>query len=103
VVNLDGLVNNLEYQEYLRRKRLNDYFRQKGIQYLVVHAYWSDAPKYNEFVSATYTHLDIPYRSQLHDTFSDPIRVYREDEVYRSPLYYDNQHKTAFVIWRLRL
>jgi hypothetical protein len=103
VVNLDGLVNNLEYQEYLRRKRLNDYFRQKGIQYLVVHAYWSDAPKYKEFVSATYTHLDIPYRSQLHDTFSDPIRVYREDEVYRSPLYYDNQHKTAFVIWRLRL
>ena len=103
VVNLDGLVNNLEYQEYLRMRRLNDYFRQKGIQYLVVHAYWPDAPKYEEFVSATYTHLDIPYRSQLYDTFSDPIRVYREDEVYRSPIYYDGQHKTAFVIWRLRL
>jgi len=103
VVNLDGLVNNLEYQEYVRTRRLNDYFRQKGIQYLVVHAYWSDAPQYKEFVSATYTHLDIPYRSQLYGTFSDPIRVYREDEVYRSPLYYDGQHKTAFVIWRLRL
>jgi len=69
----------------------------------VMHAYWSDAPQYKEFVSATYTHLDIPYRSQLYDTLSDPIRVYREDEVYRSPIYYDNQHKTAFVIWRLRL
>jgi len=103
VVNLDGLVNNLEYQEYLRRKRLNDYFRQKGIQYLVVHAYWPDAPKYKEFISATYTHLDIPYRSQLHDTFSDPIRVYREDEVYRSPIYYDGVHRTVFAIWRLRL
>jgi len=103
VVNLDGLVNNLEYQEYLRMRRLNDYFRQKGIQYLVVHAYWPDAPKYEEFVSATYTHLDIPYRSQLYDTFSDPIRVYREDEVYRSPIYYDGHHKTVFVIWRLRL
>ena len=103
VVNLDGLVNNLEYQEYLRRSQLNDYFRQKGIQYLVVHAYWSDKPKYREFVSATYTHLDIPYRSQLYDTFSDPIRVYREDEVYRSPIYYDNDQRTVFVIWRLRL
>ena len=103
VVNLDGLVNNLEYQEYLRRSQLNDYFRQKGIQYLVVHAYWSDKPKYREFVSATYTHLDIPYRSQLHDTFSDPIRVYREDEVYRSPIYYDGVHTTVFAIWRLRL
>lgn len=103
VVNLDGLVNNLEYQEYLRMRRLNDYFRQKGIQYLVVHAYWPDAPKYEEFVSATYTHLDIPYRSQLYGAFSDPIRVYREDEVYRSPIYYDGQHKTVFVIWRLRL
>jgi hypothetical protein len=103
VVNLDGLVNNLEYQEYLRRSQLNDYFRQKGIQYLVVHAYWSDMPKYREFVSATYTHLDIPYRSQLYDTFSDPIRVYREDEVYRSPIYYDNDQRTVFVIWRLRL
>jgi hypothetical protein len=103
VVNLDGLVNNLEYQEYLRRGQLNDYFRQKRIQYLVVHAYWSDAPKYEEFVGKTYTHLDIPYRSQLYGTVSDPIRVYREDEVYRSPVYYDGMHRTVFVIWRLRL
>jgi hypothetical protein len=103
VVNLDGLVNNLEYQECLRMRRLNDYFRQKGIQYLVLHAYWPNAPKYEEFVSATYTHLDIPYRSHLHETFSDPIRVYREDEVYRSPVYHDSRHNTAFVIWRLRL
>jgi hypothetical protein len=51
----------------------------------VMHAYWPDAPQYKEFVSATYTHLDIPYRSQLYDTLSDPIRVYREDEVYARP------------------
>jgi hypothetical protein len=103
VVNLDGLVNNMEYQEFLRRRQLNDYFRQKGIQYLVVHAYWSDAPKYKEFISATYTYLDITYRSQLYNTVSDPIRVYREDEVYRSPIYYDGVHTTVFAIWRLRL
>jgi chitinase len=87
----------------LRRKRLNDYFRQKGIQYLVVHAYWSDWPKYKEFISATYTYLDITYRSQLYNTVSEPIKVYREDEVYRSPIYYDGVHRTVFAIWRLRL
>jgi len=102
VINLDGLVNNLQYQEYLRRKQLNEYFRQKGVQYLVQHAYWPGRPQYTEFVDASYTHFDITFRSQLYNTISDPIGLYREDEVYRSHIYYDGPYRTVFVIWRLR-
>ena len=102
VINLDGLVNNLQYQEYLRKKQLSEYFRQKGVQYLVQHAYWPGRPQYAEFVDASYTHFDITFRSQLYNTISDPIRLYREDEVYRSHIYYDGPYRTVFAIWRLR-
>lgn len=48
------------------------------------------------------THFDITFRSQLYNTISDPIRLYREDEVYRSHIYYDGPYSTVFAIWRLR-
>jgi len=107
VVNLDGIVNNMEYQEALKRRQLNDYFRRKGVRYLVMHAYRPyplkyTAPNYKEVLSANYSHVDIAFRSHLTDTLSDPIRVYREDEVYRSPAYYDGAFETVFIIWRLR-
>mgnify|MGYP001081665241 CR=1 FL=1 len=102
VVNLDGLVNNLEYQEYLRKRQLNEYLRLKGVQYLVRHLHSARAPEYEKVVNASYEYLDFPYRSYLYDTFSEPVRVYREDEVYRSPLYQDGQHRAVYVIWKLR-
>jgi hypothetical protein len=35
VINLDGLINSYEYQEYLLRGRFADYIRDKGVRYFI--------------------------------------------------------------------
>jgi hypothetical protein len=103
VINLDGLVNNIEYQKYLMKKELNKYFNKNNIEYLVQHAIWeSETPEYKAVLESSYDWLDLRFRSRLYNTMSDPIRVYRQDEVYRSERYYDGRYWTVFIIWKLR-
>lgn len=102
VINLDGLVNNMGYQNALHQQRLNQYLSEKKVRYLVQHAMWDDAERNRLALSADYEFFEIRYRSRLYDTWSDPVRVYRADEVYRSEPYYDGPHKTVFLIWKLR-
>ncbi len=103
VINLDGLVNNMEYQEALHRKQLNAYFAQKGVQYLVQHAMW-DIPEHNRLMlTGDYEFIERSYRSNKYDTVSDPIRLYKRDEVYRKVFYEKAINTdTVFAIWRLR-
>lgn len=35
VINLDGLINSYEYQDYLAQGRFSDYLRDKGVQYFI--------------------------------------------------------------------
>lgn len=35
VINLDGLINSYEYQDYLVQSRFTDYLRDKGVQYFI--------------------------------------------------------------------
>lgn len=35
VINLDGLINSYEYQEYLKHGRFSDYLHKKGVQYFI--------------------------------------------------------------------
>lgn len=35
VINLDGLINSYEYQDYLAQGRFTDYLRDKGVQYFI--------------------------------------------------------------------
>lgn len=104
VINLDGLVNNMEYQEALRQKRLHQYLAERKVGYLAQHAFWTNAIINRQAVSGNYEYLEIPYRSQLYGDFSEPVRVYRVDEVFRKP-YRDLWHDvdTVFLVWRLRL
>jgi hypothetical protein len=103
VINLDGLVNNMEYQEALRHRRLNRYLVEKGVEYLVQHATWSKQGLNELVLSGRYNFIELPYRSQRYATWSDPVRLYRVDEVFRR-VYREQQLNidTVFVIWRLR-
>lgn len=92
VINLDGLVNELAYQEVLRERRLADYFASEGVDFLVVHALLEsgDANVHQRAYGLTgsvrsgeYEMLEFEFVSHKYGTYSDPIRVYRADEVYR--------------------
>lgn len=102
VINLDGLVNNMEYQEALRRKSLNAYLERKGVHYLVQHASWS-IPEHNLILLGKYDFIELRYRSYRYNTSSEPIRLYKRDEVYRK-VYYEKAKKTdtVFAIWQIR-
>ncbi|MEN3002680.1 MAG: hypothetical protein ABDI19_12695 [Armatimonadota bacterium] len=121
VINLDGLVNNLEYQTALKERRLNEYLHAKGVQYLVQHAFISNDVNLRTVVytsqnplqvstdvelviAGNYERLQLQYRSQLYRTMSDPITVYRKDELYRSEPYpvEVSPYRTVLVIWKLQ-
>ncbi|MCS7253503.1 MAG: hypothetical protein RMK18_00500 [Armatimonadota bacterium] len=55
VINLDGLINSYEYQEYLGQGRFADYLRLKGVQYFIA---TRGNPKHGEpFRYEAYSHL----------------------------------------------
>jgi hypothetical protein len=97
VVNLDGIVNNFAYQEELRRGNLARYLHSRGVQYLVQHAFWDQ----NDINSGKYVDYMMYGYSHLYDCTGGYIRLFRRDEVYRSPKYYDGQYRTVFIIWKI--
>jgi hypothetical protein len=98
VVNLDGVVNNLEYQAALRERNLAGYLAIKGVDYLVQHAFW-DRP---DVTSGEYDSLAVSYRSHRYESDSDSLVLLKSDEVYRSRPYFDGPYETVFVIWKIR-
>lgn len=96
-VNLDGLVNNFEYQEVLKDKHLNDYLKNNKVKYFVQHAIWDR----DDITSGNYDTLEIKLMSHKYSTESDPVKLFIMNEVYRSDPYYDGDHKVAFIIWKL--
>jgi hypothetical protein len=92
VINLDGLVNNFEYQAILKDRKLNEYLRRNKVVCLVQHAF--EKEKYQ-----THSHW---YKSHQFQVDSDPVVVKEMDEIYRSKPYYEKGIKNNLVIWRLR-
>jgi hypothetical protein len=93
VINLDGVINNYEYQDYLKRAALEEYIRDQGIQYLAQHSMRNnlraaDSPGYSEVV---YRLPGMPSGGTL--------RLREENEVYRDP--WGRKPSTHFVIWGL--
>jgi hypothetical protein len=54
-INLDGLVNNFEYQEILKEKHLNAYLKNNKVKYFVQHAVWDR----EDITSGNYDTLEI--------------------------------------------
>lgn len=98
VINLDGVVNNREYQAALRERSLRGYLAIKGVRYFVQHAFW-DRP---DVVAGTYDSYTVGLWSHLYECESDSLVLMREDEAYRSKPYFDGTHETVFIIWRMR-
>jgi len=98
VINLDGLVNNLDYQDVLRDRKLNDYFKRMGVQYLVQHALWDR----NDVNTGDYEVTSIRYYSHKYLVTSDEILLKKTDEVYRSSPYFEGSRKVVFLIWKLQ-
>jgi len=96
VINLDGLVNNFEYQEVLKDKLLNDYLTKNRVKYIVQHALWNRS----DITSGDYENLSLKYFSHKYSAESDPVVVRKADELYRSAPYYDGHYETVFLIWK---
>ena len=96
VVNLDGLVNNFEFQDVLKNKSLNSYLKENRVRYIVQHALWNRT----DITSGDYDSLSVNYVSHKYSAESDPVVLRKADEVYRSAPYYDGQYETVFLIWK---
>lgn len=97
VVNLDGLVNNLEYQEALKNYTLYSYLKNRNVKYIVHHAVWDK----EDVINNVYSSFTKYYPSHLYEGTGDSLILKKEDEVYRSMPYYDGSHKAVFIIWKL--
>lgn len=97
-INLDGMVNDFEYQEYLRRGELEEYLVENGVDYFVQHAFWfGDAPvntgDYEEYS------LYVPCR--VYEGEGGTLTVAKKNEVFRSEYYYPRTNEpTRVIVWR---
>jgi hypothetical protein len=97
VVNLDGVANDDRYQEVLRSGRLDEYLDGLGVAYIAQHSIWHR----EDVVAGDYSTYDQEYPSRKYDGTGDSIELARENEAYRSPVYFDGAFDTVFLVWRL--
>ena len=98
VVNLDGVVNNTQFQKVLKEGRLDEYLGSCNVQYIAQHAIWHR----NDVVTGEYTTYSQEYPSRKFNGSGDVLELTRDSEVYRSPIYFDGAFDTVFLIWRFR-
>jgi hypothetical protein len=98
VISLDGVVNNMTYQDVIREGRLGDYLAERNVVYLVQHAFWNR----EDVNDGTYEVFPATYWSRLYGVESDTLLFRKEWEVYRSEPYFDGPHRTVFIIWKIQ-
>lgn len=97
VINLDGVVNNFEYQRVIKERKLKEYFKKHRVAYIVQHAFLHQ----DDVHRGDYETLPWKYYSHKYETYSDVLLLRKEDEVYRSKPYYNGPYRTVFLIWKL--
>ncbi|MFA7361962.1 MAG: hypothetical protein WC139_13095 [Candidatus Kapaibacterium sp.] len=95
VVNLDGLVNNLDFQEVLKDGRLKSYLAERKVKFIVHHSIW-DQP---DVISGEYQQYAKRYPSRLYEGASDNIVLEKKHEVFRSDTFFDGSYKSVLIIW----
>ncbi|OVE74144.1 hypothetical protein BVX94_01425 [bacterium B17] len=91
VVELDGIVNDYEYQEQLIASGLKNYLVSENVSY--VREYAGIVPE--DYVIHKYGIRSIP-----NPEFYDSVTLLREDEVYRSPYFKHGKVQKQQVIWK---
>jgi hypothetical protein len=97
VINLDGLANNMQYQRAIAEQRVNQYLRSNHVRYLVQHAVHGR----DDVAQGSYDSLVLSFASHKFGVLSDGVAVRRQNEVYRSPPYFDGADRVVFLIWSL--
>jgi hypothetical protein len=97
VINLDGLVNNMDLQRALARRQLDPYLRENQVGFLVQHAIHNR----KDVIEARYVSLELPFPSWRFDGLGDHIQVTKRSEVYRSAPFVDGPYPSVLVIWSL--
>ena len=97
VVNLDGLVNNLDYQDVLKNGKLNSYLKDRNVKYLVHHSVWNQS----DVISGEYQQYAKSYESRLYEGKFDYIVLEKKDEVYRSNIFFDGPYNSVLIIWKI--
>ncbi|MBC8203882.1 hypothetical protein ISS30_04255 [bacterium] len=97
VVNLDGVVNNNEYQKYLSEGRLVDYLKDKSVDYIVEFK----LPK-EQYLSSDYTNYKFEVWSYKTNSSGGILYLDKQDELYRTPIKsYNPKRGLSIVIFRL--
>jgi len=97
-INLDGLVNDFEYQEYLKRGALQEYLKYNQVEYFVQYAFWDKDLPIN---SGDYQQYSLYIPSRIYEDCGGTVTVTKEQEVFRSEYYAPRGNKpTRVIIWR---
>ena len=114
-VNLDGLINNFEYQDYIGYDRLSEYLAEKDIDYLVVTVWEMPQnisreyePMYTSRVNelayyGNYEYFDFYTYSYLYNKYSDKVRLFKCSEVFRSDAFWDGASMARNVIFDIKV
>jgi len=96
VINLDGLVNNYEYQDILKNNQLNIYLKRNNVNYVVCFVKFFE----NDIFNRNYTDYNKQFKSFKYNIYSDVVTLKYINEVYRSNQYDDAGYKSVFLIWK---
>ncbi len=114
VVNLDGLINNLDYQRALRDQKLATYLDEQHVKYLVF-PMWSKAqtlvprstePMYEHRIqpkaqaSKKYDAVEFFVYSHKYGVYSDKLTLTPAQEIYREYVGRDGTAETSIVIFK---
>jgi hypothetical protein len=94
-INLDGLVNNFEYQKSLLQKEFEKYLKSKRVKYFVDH-------HVNRSQHYRNNEINYAFYSRFYNVWGDSITVQKGNEIYLSDHYYDGNEKVQLVIWEIR-
>jgi hypothetical protein len=97
VINLDGLVNNMDFQHTLAQHHLGRYLRENAVDFLVQHAVHSR----DDVIVGDYNSLTLFFASRQFEGEGDSVQVRKQSEVYRSPAFLDGPYPSVLVIWSL--
>jgi hypothetical protein len=95
VINLDGLVNNMDFQRALAERRLDRYLRANRVEFLVQHAVHNR----KDVIEGRYGSLRLPFPSWRFAGLGDSVWVTKQSEVYRSTPFFDGPYPSVLVIW----
>jgi hypothetical protein len=116
VINLDGVINNYDYQTYLRDRRLADYLREQRVDHVAtaltdqepIYTERPVEPMYRHAIDAPATHgtdysaHDYYVYSYVHHVYSDAIQLTPQQEVFRRRLGRAGDAEVVYVVYRIR-